>query len=173
MTERVRALLVYQHEGPLEELRRLLEMRGFLTARAPSLKATVAALSSHKAADVIFTDTDLADGSWADVEELAQRERPPVPVIVVSNHVDIPLYLDALEAGASDFIVPPFRDADLDFVVRGALLKRVLIRTAPVRVAAGRVHEVEQHAENHSRSRVRTFYPQSGRQADRPLGGRA
>jgi FixJ family two-component response regulator len=87
--------------------------------------------------DLIFTDTALADGIWAEVEALAKRMLPRVPVIVVSGQVNVPLYLDALERGASDFIVPPFRDADLDHVVRGALLNKARIRPAPPRAAAG------------------------------------
>jgi FixJ family two-component response regulator len=44
------------------------------------------------------------------------------PVVVVSRLVDLDLYLDVLESGASDFIVPPFQASDVAYVVSGALL---------------------------------------------------
>ena len=51
----------------------------------------------------------------------ARRMPSPVPVVVVSRYVDVDLYLDALEKGAWDYIVPPFRAADLAYVVNGAI----------------------------------------------------
>ena len=70
----------------------------------------------------MFTDTDLPDGGWTETVAFAGRARPPVPVIVVSRVVDIRLYLDAMEGGATEFIVPPFREADVKYVVRGAAI---------------------------------------------------
>jgi FixJ family two-component response regulator len=42
---------------------------------------------------------------------------------VVARLVDMKLYLDVLESGAYDFVVPPLTSAGLAHVVRGAMLK--------------------------------------------------
>jgi DNA-binding NtrC family response regulator len=171
MAETIKALLVYSEKGPLAELIRLLERQGVRTTRARSCAEAAAVLGRHRTADLIFTDTTLPDGTWDEVEVLAERMSPRVPVIVVSRSVDITLYFDAMERGASDYIVPPFQAIDLDYLVRGALLHGTVAPSAPLRAAAGVMPEVAQNVENHTRSRVRTFHPQSGRKASRPLGG--
>ena len=51
---------------------------------------------------------------------LAGRASQPVNVIVVTRVMDTKLYLEALEGGAFDFIVPPFASLDLAHVVRCA-----------------------------------------------------
>lgn len=122
MRERVHALLVYDQEDPLAELKSFLDGKGIQTTRSRNCAEAEMALCWQEPPRVIFTDTVLTDGTWAEVKTMAERRRPPVPVIVVSRLLNIALYLDVLERGASDFIVPPFREADLDYVVKGALL---------------------------------------------------
>jgi DNA-binding NtrC family response regulator len=159
MAERIHALLVYQQNGPLAELKPLLERHGIRTTRARNCAEAAAVLGRRMPPELVFTDTALADGTWDEVEVLAERMRPPVPVIVVSRNVDITLYLDALERGVSDLIIPPFQDDDLDYVVKGALLHGVV----PLRSAAGVMAEVEPNAQNHFGPGARALHAQSGR----------
>ena len=67
---------------------------------------------------LVFTEIQLADGNWADVLTLAAKASAPVNVIVVAPFVDISFYLQAIERGAFDFIVPPLSDPELLHVVR-------------------------------------------------------
>ena len=69
---------------------------------------------------LVFTDTTLADGTWADVTALAAKATMAVDVIVVSRLVDTRLYIETIETGAFDFIVPPLATTDLSYVVRCA-----------------------------------------------------
>ena len=62
---------------------------------------------------IIFTDWFLADGDCKDVLELAARSEALVRVIVIAERMDYELYLDALDAGAADFIAPPFCDLEV------------------------------------------------------------
>jgi DNA-binding NtrC family response regulator len=72
---------------------------------------------------VLFCEASLPDGTWADIVSLAARGRKRVPVVVVSRVVDIDLYLNALENGAVDFIVPPFCQQDVSHVMSCAIQK--------------------------------------------------
>ncbi len=75
---------------------------------------------------VLFSDTSLPDGTWADVLTLATEGKRQIPVIVVSRVVDINLYISALEKGASDFIVPPFYGQDISHVLKCAIKHHVV-----------------------------------------------
>ena len=72
---------------------------------------------------VIFTDSTLPDGTWADIVSLADQCPRPLNVVVVSPELDVDLYLKVLEGGVFDFIVPPFAGADLLHIVNGIAWK--------------------------------------------------
>lgn len=163
MRNRVRALLVYGQERPVAELTSFLRTEGIEISRARSCSEAERALRSLKPIDLIFTDTVLADCTWAEVETLAERVRPLVPVIVVSRLVDIPLYLDVLESGAADFIVPPFREADLAYVVEGALLAGSRVNPTRPKAAAVTMSKVGKYAQNYAGSGVGAAHAQAGR----------
>ena len=77
---------------------------------------------------LIFTEVDLSDGSWETVLALARKSSIPINVIVISRAVDVSLYIQVLEQGAYDFIVPPFEVSEIDHVVRNALASVVFQR---------------------------------------------
>ena len=131
------ALLVRYEEKPIADLRPLLEAQGIATRQAGSCGEAESMIARVEPPALIFTDTVLSDGTWANVEGLAKRVSPEVPVIVVSRFVDLRLYLDVLDGGASDFIVPPFRDIDIAHVVKGALGGRFRFASSLARAATG------------------------------------
>ncbi len=73
-------------------------------------------IGRHGTADVIFTDVQLPDGDWKRVLQMARHSPSPAEVIVVSRFVDVPLYLDALEEGVFDFVVPPLRTVEIGYI---------------------------------------------------------
>lgn len=121
MKNRIRVLLVHDEEDPMKELNALLKRQNLETLRLRGCAGVETVMADPEPPHLIFTDTVLPDGTWADVKNLVAGTRWAVPVIVVSRFVDLSLYLEALENGASDFIVPPFRDADLAYVIESAL----------------------------------------------------
>ena len=92
-------------------------------------------LSGANPPHLIFTDT-APEGLWADVLALASQAPQLVNVIAVSRWVDTRLYIKVIEAGAFDFLAPPFSSTDLAHIVRSAA-ENVLGR----RQAQGRVEE--------------------------------
>ena len=61
-----------------------------------------------------------------------------LPVIVVSPFIDIDLYLDSIENGASDLIAPPFLYTDIAYVVMTAIKDGLPRPLAVSQHAAGR-----------------------------------
>jgi DNA-binding NtrC family response regulator len=99
-------------------------------------------------APLVFTDTQLPDGTWADVLAVAEKAKKPVNVIVVARVVNTRFYVEAIETGAFDFLAPPFNATDLAYVVRSALdnvVARRTVRPHAVQIAGeGLVDEVRE-----------------------------
>lgn len=121
MTKRITALMVHQSSETLASLKCALERQGMSTLHADSRARAIQMLGGQNPAPLVFTDTELPDGTWADILADAKRAAQPVNVIVVARVVDTRLYLETIETGAFDFIAPPFVATDLEYVVRSAL----------------------------------------------------
>ncbi|MGH9448557.1 MAG: response regulator [Terriglobia bacterium] len=124
MQETIRALLVQDGEPCFQALESILEKQGIVIREAPGCAEALALIGQLDSPHLVFTDTRLPDGTWADVLNLVSGVQPrnSVKVIVVSRVVDHRLYLDAIESGAFDFIAPPFEPDDVAFIVRSAIL---------------------------------------------------
>jgi DNA-binding NtrC family response regulator len=120
MKNSISALLVHQQAEPLRALDQALKSQSIQTTRARSCREVRLFLGGANPPHLVFTDITLADGSWAKVIALAAKAAVPVNVIVVGHGVDTRFYVEAIEAGAYDFVVPPFAAADLAHVVRCA-----------------------------------------------------
>ena len=120
MTDRINALLVHHNSETLSILRAALERQGLHFTHAESRAQAKRLLGGLNPAPLVFTDTQLPDGTWADILALAERAAQPVNVIVVSRVVDTRFYVEAIETGAFDFLAPPFAATDLAYVVRSA-----------------------------------------------------
>jgi FixJ family two-component response regulator len=49
--------------------------------------------------------------------------RPDMPIIFLSSHTDVPMVVQAMKAGAIEFLIKPFNDAALVYVI-GAAIER-------------------------------------------------
>jgi DNA-binding NtrC family response regulator len=120
MGEEIRALLLFSRRDPLRTLRHALDSQGVRTVQARNCAEAARLLRDSEPPHLLFTDTQLPDGNWADAIRIAQKAADPVNVLVVSRVVDVPLYIEALQSGAFDFISPPFEEVELTHVVRCA-----------------------------------------------------
>lgn len=120
MKRKISALLIHQRPDPWRALRTALESLGVETRAVRTCGEARAVLGGDESPHVVLTDVQLADGNWADVIALSRKLDSPLRVIVVANHVDVPLYLEALESGAYDFMTPPFEPEVLQYIVSGA-----------------------------------------------------
>jgi DNA-binding NtrC family response regulator len=121
MKEATSALFVHYESEPLGALEKALEGQSVKVCHASSCREASHLLQYSNPPHLIFTDTMLPDGTWADVVGLAANAPVRVNVIVVARLVDIRLYVDVIERGAFDFLAPPFVPSDLAHVVRCAV----------------------------------------------------
>jgi DNA-binding NtrC family response regulator len=125
MQETITALLVHEGEAFFQVLESILGKQGIKTRWARSCAEAFAALVQLDLPKLVFTGTTFCDGTWTDVLNLASdlKVHDATKIVVVSRVVDHRLYIDAIEKGAFDFIVPPFEPENLAFIVRSAICR--------------------------------------------------
>lgn len=129
--EKPKALLIHHNSETLIKLEQALERLGISVSHASSRAQAKRMLGSLNPAPLVFTDTQMPDGSnWADMLTLAATATKPVNVIVVARTVNTRFYVEAIEGGAFDFIAPPFQSTDLAYVVRTAMDNAIARRAA-------------------------------------------
>jgi DNA-binding NtrC family response regulator len=127
-------------------LRRALESQAIETQSVGTCHEANQTLWGRQPPHLVLADTRLPDGSWEVVVRLAARAPAPVNVIVVSEVVDIALYLEVIQRGAFDFIVPPMSLPDFAHVVWSAV-ENVLWRRESQSLNALRAETVEGEGE--------------------------
>jgi DNA-binding NtrC family response regulator len=134
MPERITALLVHDRPEPMGFIKRALECQFIETQSVKTCHEARQILCTGQPPHLVLADARLPDGTWEDVVLLAAEAPEPVNVIVVSDVVDIAFYLEAIQHGAFDFIVPPMALPDFTYVVRSAI-DNALRRREPQAVA--------------------------------------
>jgi DNA-binding NtrC family response regulator len=124
VAERIIAVLVQDQNEVFGPLRLHLHQQRIPACVARSCADLLPLLAQHGCQQVVSSDTSLTDGIWADVLVVSSRSCDLTPVTMVSRLVDVRLYMDALERGAFDFIVPPFNAAGLEHIVRSVISRR-------------------------------------------------
>jgi two-component system response regulator FixJ len=86
----------------------------------------------------LVLDVRMPDMSGLELQEKLNLQGAVIPVIFITGHGDVPMAVEAMRAGACDFLQKPFRDQDLidriqralqkDQANRAALNERSLIR---------------------------------------------
>jgi DNA-binding NtrC family response regulator len=129
------ALLLHEQEEPMAALTATLGELGMRTIRARNCAHAEQLMAGVDAPLLLFCDSVLPDGTWADALKLAGRAPVPVNVIVVARFVNIRFYVEVIERGAFDFVTPPFVTSDISHVVRCAAANLVDRRVAQARTA--------------------------------------
>ncbi|ROR34697.1 sigma-54-dependent transcriptional regulator [Inmirania thermothiophila] len=131
---RARALVV-DDEADIRELVAITLARMDVEARCAADLAEARALAGAEPFDLCLTDMRLPDGSGIDLVRHLQRTRPDLPAAVITAYGDVESAVEALKAGAFDFVSKPVDLGVLRRLVETAL--RLRERRAP-----GRLHLV-------------------------------
>ena len=106
----------------LKSLDRLLRAAGFAVRTFPSPQDF---LRQHDAdaPGCVVLDLSMPDVDGLEVQQLLARIGDPCPVIFITGHGDIPASVQAMKAGAVDFLTKPFDQGQLLAAVRAAIEK--------------------------------------------------
>ncbi|MBX3706438.1 MAG: sigma-54-dependent Fis family transcriptional regulator [Pseudomonadales bacterium] len=117
---RHRALIVDDEPDIRELLEITLGRMGIDTLAAPDLSTARRHLASGQF-DLCLTDLNLPDGHGVELVEHIARERPQLPVAVITAYGSMDTAISALKAGAFDFVQKPVDLEQLRSLVGAAL----------------------------------------------------
>ncbi len=123
-----RKLLVVDDEPGLRQMLEILFRRqGYAVTVAPGFRTANEALSgSPQPFPVVLTDLSMPDGSGLDVLGAAKARLAATEVILITAHGSLQNAIDAMRAGAYDFVTKPFQPAELTALVEKAFEKHAL-----------------------------------------------
>jgi FixJ family two-component response regulator len=87
----------------------------------------------------LVLDVRMPGVSGLELQRELARTAQPIPIIFISAHGDIPMAVEAMKAGAIEFLAKPFRDEDLLDAIRQALERDQAARAR--RAEVGRIRD--------------------------------
>jgi len=109
-----------------EHLRVILEMDGLEVETAGDGRSALAAVRERHF-HLVITDLRMPDMSGIELLTTVRAEKLPFGVIVLTGHGDTQVALDAMKAGADDFVTKPYEPDHLRHLVQRILERRRLI----------------------------------------------
>ncbi len=137
-----RSILVVEDEA---KLRRLVELQladdGFDVQSASDAESGLKLVNQHQF-DLVITDLKLPGMSGLEFLQAAKQVDSRIPVVIMTAFGSVESAVDAMKAGASDYVLKPFSLAELVMVVRKELATHQLREeNRSLREALGRRYE--------------------------------
>jgi FixJ family two-component response regulator len=112
--------LLDDEPGMLKAVTRLLGAEGFTVRAFTSAKAFLE--SYHpEALSCLVLDVAMPELNGLELQQRLTRAGILLPIVFLTGHGDIPMSVQAIKAGALDFLTKPVKDVDLLRAVRAAL----------------------------------------------------
>ena len=120
MTDHSTVFLLDDEPGMVKALTRLLIAEGFTVQAFTSAKTF---LESYRRETIscLVLDVAMPELNGLELQERLTRSGLLLPIVFLTGHGDIPMSVQAVKAGAVDFLTKPVKDADLLRAVRAAL----------------------------------------------------
>ena len=125
-TQDAKILLVEDELVVQDVLRRLFKPERFEVVIVGRGDKACEALASNSDFDLVITDLMLPGASGMDVLARSRASAPDVPVIVITAFASVDSAVEAMRAGAFDYLAKPFNNDQVLHVVKKALEKRHL-----------------------------------------------
>ena len=137
-----RSILVVEDEA---KLRRLVELQladdGYDVQSAPEAESALKLVNQNQF-DLVITDLKLPGMSGLEFLQAVKRVDSQIPVVIMTAFGSVESAVDAMKAGASDYVLKPFSLAELVMVVRKELATHQLREeNRSLREALGRRYE--------------------------------
>ena len=135
MSDDTPIVFVVDHISVRESLELLISFAGW----QPELFASAEEFLAHPRVSVpncLILDVSLPDLDGLELQKLIASDRMDMPIIFITGHGDIPMTVQAMKAGAVEFLTKPFDDEVLLNSIQNALERS--------RAALGREVEIQE-----------------------------
>lgn len=112
-------LVVEDHEGERRAIMQLLKAEGFAVAGAESADKAMGYLGEN--IDVVLSDLNIGDVSGLDLLQLWKKQKSDTHFILFTGHSSINSAVEAIKAGAFDYITKPVNADELVLLIRRAM----------------------------------------------------
>jgi len=117
--------LLDDEPGMVKALTRLLKAEGYAVRAFTSAKAFLESYQPQ-ALGCLVLDVAMPEIDGMELQRRLTRSGALLPIVFLTGHGDIPMSVQAIKAGAEDFLTKPVNDADLLRAVRAALQRAAL-----------------------------------------------
>lgn len=122
-----RILVIDDDQAVTECIRCILKMAGYASTLAATGQAGIERAGSEEF-DLVITDLKLPDTSGLDVIRSLKEREPELPIMLMTSYSSVESAVEALRAGAIDYVIKPFNNEDFVFAVERALNERRMRR---------------------------------------------
>jgi two-component system, LuxR family, response regulator FixJ len=122
MTRKPMVLVVDDDAGVRNAMRILLKSVGLEATLYASAQEFLAAYQPSQPGCLVL-DIRMPGMSGLELQQKLNEKHSILPIIFITGHGDVPMAVEAMQAGAVDFIQKPFRDQDLIDRINQALEK--------------------------------------------------
>jgi FixJ family two-component response regulator len=116
--------LLDDEPGMLKALTRLLKVEGFTVQAFTSARAFLESYRSETVSCLVL-DVAMPELNGLELQKHLTHAGKLLPIVFLTGHGDIPMSVQAIKAGAVDFLTKPVKDSDLLRAVRAALQRAV------------------------------------------------
>ena len=125
MSAQARVLVVDDEQSMREFLEIFLRSEGYAVRTADGVAAARHELEADDF-DVVITDVQMPGGNGLDLLRLTQSDAPETVVIVMTAYASTETAIEAMKAGAYDYVSKPFKVDEMRVVLEKALEKKHL-----------------------------------------------
>ena len=119
-------LVVDNNKELAEVIRQYLSKCGFDVKIAKSAKEAMSILEKSKRIDVILLDLMLKDVNGLEFLKSIRSHSKQVVIIIITGIKDLNTVIEAMKAGADDYLVKPFRLGELEEKINEILYKKAM-----------------------------------------------
>jgi FixJ family two-component response regulator len=113
MSKSAPTVFIVDDDAPVRDaLRLLLRTVGYVVEAFPSAHDFLNAYRDDRPGCLIL-DVRMPGMSGLELQERLNERKSIIPIIFITGHGDVPMAVEALQAGALDFLQKPFRDQEL------------------------------------------------------------
>jgi len=119
MSNQGRILVVEDHEIERRAVSQILKAEGFTVLGAENADKALGYMDEN--IDVVLSDLNMGDVSGLDLLQLWKKNKPDTQFILLTGHSSVNSAVEAIKAGAFDYVTKPINHDELVFLVKRAM----------------------------------------------------